>query len=108
MPRYDFQCKACGEIFEETRSFATATDPAGCPACGRPAPRLLRMPIVLYGGSVAPDPATETTANATEDDQPLDPTKPHAAWRALGDGCPCCPGGRHIAPQRARVADKTL
>lgn len=103
MPRYDFQCKTCGETFEETRSFTTATDPAVCPACGQPAPRLLRMPPLLRSAFSAPDPGEprgSTGAVAAQaDGEPLDPTKPHPAWRLVGDGCPCCPGGRHIVPR---------
>lgn len=105
MPRYDFQCKTCGETFEETRSFATATDPASCPACGQPAPRLLRMPTLVRSSFSAPDPGTSrggtsTPGSSGDDAGPVDPTKPHPAWRLVGDGCPCCPGGRHIVPPR--------
>ncbi|MGB3327872.1 MAG: zinc ribbon domain-containing protein, partial [Thermomicrobiales bacterium] len=107
MPRYDFQCKTCGEIFEATRTFATATDPAACPSCGQPAPRLLRMPTLVRSRFSAPDPVAaparpsqNAPAAMAEPDEPLDPTKPHPAWRLIGDGCPCCPGGRHIVPPR--------
>jgi putative FmdB family regulatory protein len=101
MPRYDFQCKTCGDVFEETRSFATATEPATCPSCGQPAPRLLRMPTLVRSSFSAPD-ASERRSGQDESGSgmPLDPTKPHPAWRMVGDGCPCCPGGRHIIPPR--------
>ncbi|MGC4192809.1 MAG: zinc ribbon domain-containing protein [Thermomicrobiales bacterium] len=108
MPRYDFQCKTCGELFEETRSFATAADPATCPSCGQLAPRLLRMPTVLRSTFSAPEPAAASVGGpAVRDDgvsEPLDPTKPNPAWRMIGDGCPCCPGGRHIIPPRTGAA----
>lgn len=106
MPRYDFQCKTCGETFEEIRSFATATDPAPCPSCGLPSPRLLRMPTLVRSSFSAPDPAASagraarpSDSQAGESTEPLDPTKPNAAWQMIGDGCPCCAGGRHVAPQ---------
>ncbi|MGC4108445.1 MAG: zinc ribbon domain-containing protein [Thermomicrobiales bacterium] len=113
MPRYDFQCKTCGAIFEETRTFATATDPGTCPSCGHPAPRLLRMPTLVRSSFSAPDPgersASTKAIDMDADGQPLDPTKPHPAWRLVGDGCPCCPGGRHIAspPPAASANDRT-
>jgi putative FmdB family regulatory protein len=33
MPRYDFQCESCEEVFEVKRSFSD-TGPVACKACG--------------------------------------------------------------------------
>ena len=81
---------------------ARASEPAACPICAAEATRLLRVPTLVRSGFSAPDPgvraaAASSAATTSEtDDQPLDPTKPNKAWRHLGAGCPCCPGGVHI------------
>jgi putative FmdB family regulatory protein len=39
MPTYDYRCDACGG-FDAYRTVAARNEPAACPACGGPAPRV--------------------------------------------------------------------
>lgn len=43
MPLYAFRCDTCGP-FDERRPIARAQDPAVCPTCSAPAPRLFTPP----------------------------------------------------------------
>ena len=45
MPLYEYECRDHG-VFEESRSIAQSTDDAACPACERPAPRIVIMPTL--------------------------------------------------------------
>jgi putative FmdB family regulatory protein len=40
MPTYDYKCERCGD-FDALRSIAQRDQPADCPGCGHPAPRVL-------------------------------------------------------------------
>ena len=40
MPTYDYSCADCGG-FDAIRSIAQREQPADCPRCGRPAPRVI-------------------------------------------------------------------
>ena len=39
MPTYDYACEGCGG-FEAIRSLSVHNEPAACPGCGTPAPRV--------------------------------------------------------------------
>jgi putative FmdB family regulatory protein len=41
MPLYEYYCGSCHGVFEELRQIRNAADPAGCPECGRDAPRIM-------------------------------------------------------------------
>jgi putative FmdB family regulatory protein len=45
MPRYEFRCPNCGQVFEVVRSFAQSSDPAPCPADGSPGERVYSAPL---------------------------------------------------------------
>ena len=50
MPRYDYQCSACGHRFELRQGFDS--DPvADCPACGRESSRRFHSVPVVFKGS---------------------------------------------------------
>lgn len=51
MPTFDFQCKACGNVFEFARAFGSKTLPA-CPSCGaKKTEKLLTPPAVHFKGT---------------------------------------------------------
>lgn len=49
MPEYEYRCLACGTPFTLRRSVDSRNDPAGCPACGKPARRKLSVPQAWRG-----------------------------------------------------------
>ena len=50
MPLYEFECPACGRVFEELcRTVDTGHAP--CPACGRSAPRIVSLSAFALKGS---------------------------------------------------------
>ena len=51
MPLYEYQCDACGHIFELIQKFSDA-HPSTCPSCGAPGVRkLLSSPAIQFKGS---------------------------------------------------------
>lgn len=50
MPRYDYRCRECGNLFEKTQSFNSVPG-ANCPICGAEADRQISIPAVHYKGS---------------------------------------------------------
>ena len=46
MPLYEHQCPRCGRRFGHFRSMDRCMEPAECPKCGKPAPRILSVPNV--------------------------------------------------------------
>lgn len=51
MPIYEFECTACGNIFERLQKLADA-DPTDCPECGKPrVKRRLTAPAFRLAGS---------------------------------------------------------
>lgn len=50
MPLYEFECPACGRVFEELcRTVDTGHAP--CPACGQSAPRIVSLSAFALKGS---------------------------------------------------------
>lgn len=47
MPKYDYRCQDHSHVFELTRSFGTASEPAYCPEDGSAATRLFSPPLDL-------------------------------------------------------------
>ena len=50
MPRYDYQCKSCGQEFELTQSFSEAGS-GTCPDCSGEGRRVFHAVPVIYKGS---------------------------------------------------------
>lgn len=50
MPRYDYRCRDCGNLFEKIQSFNSVPG-ANCPDCGAESDRQLSIPAVHYKGS---------------------------------------------------------
>jgi putative FmdB family regulatory protein len=52
MPKYDFRCPKCENVFEAFRGFAQGTDGVTCPDDGELATRLFSPPLdmIVYGG----------------------------------------------------------
>jgi putative FmdB family regulatory protein len=48
MPRYDYQCKTCGE-FEEILRMTEHTESKPCPICGKDAPQKITGGIGVHG-----------------------------------------------------------
>ncbi|MCW6511182.1 FmdB family zinc ribbon protein [Lichenifustis flavocetrariae] len=70
MPRYTYECAACGS-FDESRPMAAYSEPFACPHCGDLAPRA--MAAARIGGGAARAPAGAAA-----------PSRRHSA------GCGCC------------------
>lgn len=56
MPRYDFRCPACGQVYEVARPMSRAAEPLVCPRDQATCERVISMPMVLMksDGSVSP------------------------------------------------------
>ena len=50
MPRYDYRCRVCGNLFEKIQSFNSVPG-ASCPICGAESDRQISIPAVHYKGS---------------------------------------------------------
>ncbi len=51
MPIYEFECSACGNVFERLQKLSDS-DPADCPECGKPeVKRRLTAPAFRLAGS---------------------------------------------------------
>ena len=50
MPRYDYRCRECGNLFEKIQSFNSVPG-ASCPICGAESDRQISIPAVHYKGS---------------------------------------------------------
>ena len=48
MPRYDFQCIACGAVIELELPMTDASQEQRCPVCDQTARRLFTMPKLLF------------------------------------------------------------
>lgn len=51
MPRYDFRCSNCGEVFELVRTFSQSSEPATCPACKGMANRIMATDFTVFSKS---------------------------------------------------------
>lgn len=45
MPVYEYECSACG-VFTAVAGLARYQEPARCPRCGEPAPRIMSAPAL--------------------------------------------------------------
>ncbi|WP_328871063.1 zinc ribbon domain-containing protein [Streptomyces sp. NBC_00287] len=51
MPRYEYRCRSCGDVFELSRPMAESGDPANCPSGHDDTVKLLST--VAVGGSAS-------------------------------------------------------
>jgi putative FmdB family regulatory protein len=78
MPAYDFLCHECETVFEERRSFMSASDPADCPACGSQKTHKLLTTFAFF--------SNEGTSTQAPENLPLQTS-------AGGCGCGSCSCG---------------
>jgi len=90
MPTYDYECQACGHVFEELQ---TMTDPklTKCPKCHKK--KLSRLigsgsGMIFKGSGFYETDYKKKTAPATEKKDSPKPSSP-AASPSRCDGCPC-------------------
>ncbi|MFD1322406.1 FmdB family zinc ribbon protein [Micromonospora sonneratiae] len=57
MPRYEFRCRSCGDIFEIDRPMARAAEPATCPQGHPDTVKLLSTVAVTGRGGAGQRPA---------------------------------------------------
>lgn len=108
MPIYEYQCPACGRVFEEWVKVSEAHREEPCPDCGTPSPRIIsrtsfvlkgdgwyvsdygyRKGITEDGGTGAEPPARSTpTAPAPQGEKALAKTAPDAGSAGKGSGTP--------------------
>lgn len=50
MPKYDYRCSACGDVYEKREGF-DAPAVQECPRCGGQARRVLTPPAIVFKGS---------------------------------------------------------
>ena len=50
MPRYDYRCSACGQVYEKREGFS-ALSVQECPTCRGEARRVLTPPAIVFKGS---------------------------------------------------------
>lgn len=50
MPKYDYRCQACGNVYEKRESFS-APAVQECPTCRGEARRVLTPPAIVFKGS---------------------------------------------------------
>lgn len=62
MPKYDFRCSRCGLVFEVSRPFSQATEPAACPDDGAAAERVFTMPMTFIKGDPNSPPSEAPSA----------------------------------------------
>jgi putative FmdB family regulatory protein len=70
MPKFDYRCDACGNVFEVRRSFSEDSSTASCPDDGAAATRLFSPPLdmIVYGKEYttkAPPPSSAPTAGGS-------------------------------------------
>jgi len=96
MPTYDYRCGGCGE-FSALRPLAQWQDPADCPVCGAPAPRIVgRAPAVGALSSAFNRARAANERNAHE---------PRSTRTGHGMNCGCCGGGKRSAGRTRTTAD---
>lgn len=103
MPTYDYACADCG-AFDAIRSISRRDEPATCPACGEPSPRVLVaapqfacMDAGVRGAHETNERARHAPRSSREDyGRPRHPA-----------GCGCCSTGKRstavTAPSGARA-----
>lgn len=95
MPLYEFFCAECGP-FEQRRAMSQASEPADCPSCAEPAPRLISAPnlrrttplqrMMLGRNEAGAEPRVSRSPTGAEPGAPAEPHThnhkhhPHRPW----------------------------
>lgn len=89
MPTYDYACAGCG-AFDAIRSIARRDEPAACPDCGAPSPRVL-----VAAPQLACMDGAARGAHATNERAQHAPRSTREGYGRLRhpSGCGCCGGG---------------
>ncbi|QTN22768.1 zinc ribbon domain-containing protein [Rhizobacter sp. AJA081-3] len=103
MPTYDYACPACGS-FDALRSFTQRDEPAACPDCATPSPRVFAaMPrLALMEGSTRRAMETNERARHEPKSSGSYPLMRHPA------GCGCCSTGKRGATVTAANGAKAF
>lgn len=104
MPTYDYACPACGG-FDAFRSLAARNEPAACPDCGAPSPRVFATAPRLALMEASTRSAMGVNERARHEPRRSGdyPRLRHPA------GCGCCsPGSRRSATVTAANGAKTF
>ncbi|WP_119291641.1 FmdB family zinc ribbon protein [Azohydromonas sediminis] len=103
MPTYDYACPACGG-FDALRPYAQRDEPATCPDCGTPSPRVLAaMPRLAC--------LPETMRRAMQiNERAAHEPQSSAGYTRLAHpaGCGCCAPGRARATRRLPDGSKAI
>lgn len=95
MPTYDHACDDCGP-FDALRPIARRDEPAPCPGCGRPAPRVLGAAPQL--ACMAAERRTAIATNERAQHAPRSSREGGYGRLRHPSGCGCCsPGARRGA-----------
>ena len=88
MPTYDYDCPACGG-FDAFRSLALRNEPAACPQCATPSPRVIVSAPALSCMADGTRRAIEGNERAAH--APIS-SKDYGAYKRMkhGSGCGCC------------------
>jgi putative FmdB family regulatory protein len=102
LPTYAYRCESCGNQYEKRESFS-APARQKCPACGKPAQRVLFAPPIVFKGSGF----YKTDNRGSSSDDSFKPSTPAAASddapSMAPDGHTHGPGG-HTHPHDATPA----
>ncbi len=103
MPTYDYACPACGG-FDALRSFAQRDEPAACPDCATPSPRVLAAMPRLACVSSETRRAMETNERARHE------PKHSGSYQRMRHpaGCGCCSPGKRGATVTAANGAKAF
>ncbi len=103
MPTYDYACPACGG-FDALRSFAQRDEPAACPDCAAPSPRVFAAMPRLACLSSETRRAMETNERARHE------PKISGSYQRMRHpaGCGCCSTGKRGATVTAANGAKAF
>lgn len=92
MPTYDYSCSACGG-FDAIRTLSARNEPASCPSCSTPSPR-----VFVAAASLALMEGTTRSAMAINERARHEP-KMSGDYQRLKhpSGCGCCSTGKRGA-----------
>ena len=103
MPTYDYACPGCGG-FDALRSFAQRDEPAACPDCATPSPRVFAAMPRLACLSSETRRAMETNERARHE------PKSSGSYQRMRHpaGCGCCSTGKRGATVTAANGAKAF
>jgi putative FmdB family regulatory protein len=105
MPTYDYGCSHCG-AFDAIRSIARRDEPAPCPHCGEPAPRVLIAAPQL----ACMDGATRTAHATNERAQHAPRSSRESGYGRFKHpaGCGCCSSAKRSSTVKAADGSKAF